>query len=297
MSPQPAIRAARTTQVDPHRIDLRRHWDDLSVGYVRAAWSALPEHQHSTAQVIVPFCGTAAPIPLRAAWRSSNGRAFGRALGRGDSCIFLPDQPHTLSWDGDVEQLSFYFSPDFLTHAAHDLTPSARADLVPRQITQDPFIRHLGAALRASFVAEDGPARLHIEAPITVLAVHLLRIGGAGGRALQPVLMGLDPRRLRWVTEYIDAHLAHDLALATLATTAGLSPYHFARAFKAATGLPPHRYVVVRRLARAQELLRDSDMAIGEIATRVGFRTQSHLTALFREHLATTPRAYRHARR
>lgn len=297
MSPHAPTRNARNGHVDPERIDLRHQWGDIGVGYVRASWSAVPEHRHMPVQVIVPFRRPATPTALRAEWRSPTGRSCSRALEGGDSCVFIPDQPHTVIWEGEVEQLSFYIGAAYLAHVAHDLTVGAAVELGPSHTARDPFIRQLGTALRGTFAVADGPIRLHAEALVTVLAVHLLQISGIGGHALRPVAAGLDPCRLRRVTEYIEAHLTSDLALAALALIAELSPYHFARAFKAATGLPPHRYVVARRLARAQTLLRDSDRAIGEIATDVGLRTQSHLTALFREHLATTPHAYRHGAR
>jgi len=56
-----------------------------------------------------------------------------------------------------------------------------------------------------------------------------------------------------------------------------LSPYHFARQFKAATGLPPHQYVITRRVERAQQLLRaDGELGLAEVAFRSGFANQSH---------------------
>jgi AraC family transcriptional regulator len=72
--------------------------------------------------------------------------------------------------------------------------------------------------------------------------------------------------------------------------------HHFGKAFKAATGLPPHRYVMEQRVARATELLAGSDLPIAEIAHVVGMSSQSHLTNVFRRLVGDTPHSYRRAR-
>ena len=106
---------------------------------------------------------------------------------------------------------------------------------------------------------------------------------------------GLAPGALRRVREYIDANLESGIAVRTLATIVGLSACHFARAFKQTLGVPPHRYVVQRRIARAAQMLRDTDLSLSEIALSVGCADQSHFTTLFTRLVGQTPRAYRRA--
>jgi len=65
-----------------------------------------------------------------------------------------------------------------------------------------------------------------------------------------------------------------DLRLAELATVVYMSPYHFARLFKGSTGVPPHRFVVRQRIARARAFLAAQELSIAQIARRVGFRTR-----------------------
>ncbi|MFD0202954.1 MULTISPECIES: helix-turn-helix transcriptional regulator [Saccharothrix] len=67
----------------------------------------------------------------------------------------------------------------------------------------------------------------------------------------------------------------------------------FGRAFKAATGTSPHRYVTQRRVERAAELLARTDLPIAEIALRVGLASQSRLTTVFRTAIGATPHTYR----
>jgi transcriptional regulator GlxA family with amidase domain len=104
---------------------------------------------------------------------------------------------------------------------------------------------------------------------------------------------GLPPRALRRVREYVEAHLEENISIHALAGTAGLSMYHFARAFKQSEGLTPHDYLVQCRVRRAQELLAGTDLPISEIALASGFSDQSHCARRFREHVGVTPSDYR----
>lgn len=71
------------------------------------------------------------------------------------------------------------------------------------------------------------------------------------------------------------------------------SQFHFARAFKAATGETPHKYLIQRRMERAKVLLTVTQLAIAEVAYRVGFSNQSHFTTHFRKATGVTPKDYR----
>jgi AraC-like DNA-binding protein len=99
--------------------------------------------------------------------------------------------------------------------------------------------------------------------------------------------------RLRRVTEYIQQNLDKDLRLAELAALVYMSPYHFARLFKCSTGVPPHRFVVRQRIARASAFLATPELSIARISRMVGFRTPSHFTTVFRRVTGSTPRGYR----
>ena len=104
---------------------------------------------------------------------------------------------------------------------------------------------------------------------------------------------GLPGARLRRVTEFIDDNLARALPLADLSAEAHMSQYHFARLFKESTGLPPHRFVVQRRIERACELLAAGQMSIDAIARAVGFRTRSHFSMMFHRLTGSPPTVYR----
>jgi AraC family transcriptional regulator len=116
----------------------------------------------------------------------------------------------------------------------------------------------------------------------------------ADGEAVRGRRGGLSGRRLRAVLEYIHRHLDAALTLRDLAAVAHLSPYHFARLFKVSTGLPPRRYVIARRVERAQQLLRSrDDLALAQVAARSGFWDQGHFTRHFKRLVGVTPKRFR----
>jgi len=109
----------------------------------------------------------------------------------------------------------------------------------------------------------------------------------------EETMNGLPVVRLRRVTEFIDDNLARALPLADLSAEAHLSQYHFARLFKESTGMPPHRFVVQRRIERARELLAQGQLSIDAIARAVGFRTRSHFSMMFHRLTGDPPTVYR----
>lgn len=106
----------------------------------------------------------------------------------------------------------------------------------------------------------------------------------------------LDASRRRRIQDFIADNLDRDLTLEQLATEACLSRYHFARAFKAAFGCPPHRFVLARRLERAQHMLRNPDLSLTEVAASCGFASPAHFSRTFRQAVGQPPGAWRAAR-
>lgn len=104
---------------------------------------------------------------------------------------------------------------------------------------------------------------------------------------------GLAPWQVRRVVEYLEAHLADDIQLASPAELVGLSPSHFCTAFRLGIAEPPHRYLLRRRIERAQELLADPRLSVTDVALAVGFSSSSHFATAFRQHAGMPPRAYR----
>lgn len=118
------------------------------------------------------------------------------------------------------------------------------------------------------------------------------RVATAAGTIRRPS-GGVAPGALRRVREHVEAHLSERICLSELAAIAGLSDCHFSRAFKQSVGVPPHRYIMTRRIAAAARLMQDSDRPLTEISHAVGFCDQSHFTRVFVDVMGETPRGFR----
>jgi AraC family transcriptional regulator len=98
----------------------------------------------------------------------------------------------------------------------------------------------------------------------------------------------LDAVRLARVTDFVDAHIGDELSIAQLADVAALSPFHFLRSFRAATGVPPHRFVRMRRMERAKDMLLSGN-SVKRAAAATGYNSRSWFAAAFKEHFGHGP--------
>lgn len=138
--------------------------------------------------------------------------------------------------------------------------------------------------------ASNPQGRLYADAAAVLIAVELERLGGA---KMQFAKGGLAPWQLRRVKDYAMSRLDSDMSLAELAGVAGLSQFHFCRAFKQTTGLSPHRWLQMQRIERAKEMLAKADARIIEIGLSVGYANPSHFARIFRRELGLTPREFK----
>lgn len=191
----------------------------------------------------------------------------------------------------------------YLPSTPLDTTALAEFDRDPARVQlqydggfHDPLIEQIARAVRAE-LADPAPASgLLIETLSATLAAYLLRHHsnlGPGAARLPRADGALDLRRLNRVKDYIAANLAGELSLSEMAGIACLSRHHFARAFKAAVGETPHRYVVSQRLRRAKALLSAREFSLAEIALACGFANQAHFSRTFKQATGLTPGAYR----
>jgi len=110
---------------------------------------------------------------------------------------------------------------------------------------------------------------------------------------LAPSRGGLPPVLTQRICEYIESRLDQKIGLEALAAMAGLSTHHFARAFHQSVGMPPHSYLLSRRLDRAEHMLRETQLPLSEIAVATGLSDQSHLARHFRRRTGMSPRRAR----
>ncbi|MCE7979781.1 MAG: helix-turn-helix domain-containing protein [Caldilinea sp. CFX5] len=155
----------------------------------------------------------------------------------------------------------------------------------------DPLVHAIGQAILGELQTDGLVDALYLESLFRALTIHLVRNHAVSTETPTPVNGKLPPEALQRVRDYIHDHLSEEITLETLAALVHLSPYHFARKFKAATGLPPYQYVLQCRVEQAKSLLVAGQQSISAVAQAVGFASQSHLTRHIKHAFGVTPGA------
>jgi AraC family transcriptional regulator len=225
--------------------------------------------------------------------RTLNGRTVGTSAGAGQLSLLTPDVQTrwTFAQPGDVALV--FLSGEVFDRAIAEGAGRCRAgvEIAPKFAIRDLVLERIAHQLLKE-ISEPGPTSLlRTEELAQELAAHLLRVHSnvtqPRGRSL-----AIAPARLRRAEEFMLSRLDDELALADIAGAAGMSLFHFAKAFKQATGQAPHQYVTAQRLLRARTLLHDTRVPIGQIAKSVGL-SHGQFTAVFRQHLGMTPSKFR----
>lgn len=172
----------------------------------------------------------------------------------------------------------------------------ACATISPRLFFFDQAVWDTALKLEAEVANSDPGSRLYAEALSLVLVHELIRLERAVDPAARAHRGGLPAWQQKRVIEFIEEHLAEEISLAALAELAGLSLYHFARAFTQSFGVPPHHYHMARRIDRARGLLQEPALSVTQIGIQIGFRETSSFTRAFRRFTGLTPTEYRRRR-
>jgi AraC family transcriptional regulator len=138
--------------------------------------------------------------------------------------------------------------------------------------------------------------KAYVEALTLTLSAYLgARYGGQSAGAVKNRDIGrLSHQQCEELRDYIDTHLGENISLSDLAARSGCSVNYFMRLFKQAFGMPPHRYIIERRVERAKALLTlDRSHLIADVAAACGFSNQAHMQTLFKRLTGMTPGMFR----
>lgn len=159
-------------------------------------------------------------------------------------------------------------------------------------VTRDPLAERLARSL---IEAGDAYDERYADSVGRTIVMRVLGQQRARSKIGAPKVSPLPRWRLKRVHEFVAAHIGERLALADLASAAGLSRMHFAAQFRAATGSRPHEYLLFCRIERAKELLLAEDEPIVEVALASGFQAQAHFSTVFKRLTGQTPAQWRRA--
>ncbi|UGY03892.1 helix-turn-helix domain-containing protein [Bradyrhizobium quebecense] len=157
----------------------------------------------------------------------------------------------------------------------------------------DEVVRQIGASLLQGLRRPDEPNQLFVDHMMLAFSAHIAQSYGGLQRITKPSRGGLAPWQVKRACEKLDSDLGGKFSLQQIAAEFDLSVSHFSRAFRISTGLPPHQWLLRRRLEAAKQLMTVRDLPLAEIALSAGFANQSHFTRVFSAAIGVSPGVWR----
>ncbi|MGY8662821.1 AraC family transcriptional regulator [Bradyrhizobium sp. UFLA05-109] len=276
---------------------------------VDRGWSGLSAELWAHDKGVIPWRGARSDTAICVGIRGPKGslitrRASGMVdqMATGRDMVWLSPagwQEGTVEFaDDQPEVIHIYLHPGQFSQnkLGIDSDDSVLSALRYENAFKDPLLGGAARAITSELQCETSAGKLLVESLANSMAVRLVQMHAttpAAQAIASPTGQGLDRRRLLRVLDYIEANLEGDLSLDGMASTACLSRYHFARAFKQAVGQSPFRYVSAKRLERAKVLLIQGDRSLVDIALGLSFSSQAHFTRAFTQATGQPPGRYR----
>lgn len=225
--------------------------------------------------------------------RVVNGKVVSQGF-PGAVCVFPAGSRSTWQINGQFEFFHFYFNDLDIAQCAEQTWDSAPDNVQLHELYhgKDPVLAQAGKLLTLSDWQAPGQhlAMDHLAQWLLLQIVSR----HSGIQQAPPVVTGtLSHRYRRLLQERINAQLSQPLTLAEMASWVNLSPYHFARLFRASFGCAPYQYVQEQRLIHAKDLLRQKGSKITGIALSCGFNDASQFSRSFKARFGITPSGYR----
>lgn len=227
--------------------------------------------------------------------QKSGDRLYESVIQKGDSILVPAGQPkYWCRREGICCSLHIHLKPERIRQTAEaSEMDTNRIGLVDCFGKQDLQLHQIAMLLLAELKSGGMMGQLYVESLTQVLAIHLLRHYSTVTQTITPESRSLTHPQLQQAIDYIHSHLDQDLSLAELASIINISPTYFASLFKQSMGIAPHQYVIQQRVEQAKFMLLKTDLAIVDIASKVGFSSQSHLTQQFKRLTGMTPKQVR----
>jgi AraC family transcriptional regulator len=222
----------------------------------------------------------------------TRGKTLQFSANAGTTFILPRGTVDELIWSGPTQRIAVSIHPALLVNALDETAHERDIELTEHWNLTDSNIMALLLAMRADLDGGSPAGRLYGDSLANALAVYVLNRYAV--RQYAPVIYrgGLPRYRLKRVLDHIGDNLIDDLSLSQLAAIAGMSPHYFAEMFKQSTGRAPHQYVLLRRIERAKERLRDAKCSVIEAALAAGFQNPSHFARMFRKFVGISPSGF-----
>jgi AraC family transcriptional regulator len=260
-----------------------------------ARWAGLAVEDHSISACVIPrheHLENFLHVVLRGAVKYevlTRGRVLDFHAAPGTTFILPQGTIDELRWKGPTHRIAVAVHPSLLVNALDETAHERNIELTEHWNLTDQNIVAVLQAMTADLDAGSPAGRLYGECLANALAVYLLNRYTVRRYTPVPYKGGLPGFCLKRVLDHIGDNLEQDLSLAQLAAIAGMSPHYFAELFKKSTGYAPHRYVLVQRIERAKQDLRNTGRTIIEVGLDVGFENPTHFARMFRKFVGTSP--------
>jgi len=262
-------------------------WRGIVVEWHRLEPQELPEH-YVVGHGLSVSTGNR---PIRFGWRDG-GRLREGLLNPGECHLLTHGEHNAPRWLDTFDEVSLVLDRRFVADLVREGLPSDRVEFVTRRSAHDATIARYTEAFRLEIVAGSPNGLLYADTLAIGFALHMVANHAVRKPRLPSPRGKLNSFQLRRVVEFIQSHLGEDLSLPVLADQANVSPFHFARQFRATVGLPPHQFVLKQRVQKALGLLDGRNFSLAQVATECGFHDQPHFTRAFRRVVGTTPARY-----
>jgi AraC family transcriptional regulator len=223
-----------------------------------------------------------------------SGRSVTTGTFRPGVVIIIPEGSSS-RWDipKPVDVVQLYLPHTMLKRVARETDTATPTDLLERTAHPDPITSRLLLTAADAIEGNSALDTLFRHQLTDLLATRLLAAHSGSPTTFQPTMGGLSPKVLLRAIERLRSDSDADVSLAALASEAGLSRFHFCRAFKESTGLSPHAWLRQYRLEQAMNMLRDTDASVVSVAAELGYSTQTAFAAAFRKLTGETPSDWR----
>ncbi|MFE0758534.1 helix-turn-helix transcriptional regulator [Inquilinus sp. NPDC058860] len=279
------VEMARVLRTTPFRMAL----DASGAGITH--WKHEPLHDvvgPMSHHVIMAYNGSIQRMERR------SGRSVAIGTFRPGVVIIIPEGSSS-RWDipKPVDVVQLYLPDTTLKRVAEEAESVTATDLLERTAHPDPITSRLLLSAADALEGAGALDALFRHQLTDLLATRLLVAHTGSTTTFQPTTGGLSPKVLLRAIERLRSDSDDDVSLAALASDAGLSRFHFCRAFKESTGLSPHAWLRQHRLEQAMTMLRDTDASVISVAVALGYSSQTAFAAAFKRLTGDTPSDWR----
>lgn len=219
-------------------------------------------------------------------------------VAKGDFFLTTSAQPYEMRWNvssaDDFEVMHIYLGVPLLEKAFHEILGGPVEAVRLREVSggRDEGLSVLLEQVRLELMGR-GASPLYLQGLAQCIAVYLARNYLDSSADDRPRRNALPAYKFRRVLAAMEADLARDFNLRQLAEVAGMSECHFSRMFKKAAGYSPLQFFIRLRMARARQLLLETDQSIIDVGLEVGYSSHSHFSQVFKREVGVTPTQYR----